>query len=132
IKRTLFERVAAVRTPGTIVSTNTSGIPLAQIVQGFSEEFRQHFLGTHFFNPPRYLHLAELIPGPDTAPEIFAWVAGFCDQHLGKGVVRCKDTPNFIANRLGCFFGSTIHQLTLEEDLSIEEVDALTGPLIGL
>jgi 3-hydroxyacyl-CoA dehydrogenase len=132
IKRSLFERVAAVRTPGTIVSTNTSGIPLASIAEGFSDEFRRHFLGTHFFNPPRYLHLVEMIPGPETESEIIRWVNEFCDQHLGKGVVPCKDTPNFIANRLGCFFGATVHKLTMEFDFTVEEVDALTGPLIGL
>jgi 3-hydroxyacyl-CoA dehydrogenase len=132
IKRSLFERVAAVRAPGTIVSTNTSGIPLASIAEGFSDEFRRHFLGTHFFNPPRYLHLVEMIPGPETAPEIIRWVVEFCDLHLGKGVVPCKDTPNFIANRLGCFFGATIHKLTVEGDFTIEEVDAITGQLIGL
>ena len=96
--------------PGSIVSTNTSGIPLAQLSEGFDHEFRQHFLGTHFFNPPRYLHLAEVIPGADTRPEVLAWVSEFCDLHLGKGVVRCKDTPNFIANRIGCFFGATVAQ----------------------
>ncbi len=132
IKRSLLERVAGVRTPGTILSTNTSGIPLASIADGFSSEFRQHFLGTHFFNPPRYLHLVEMIPGPETAPEVFRWVSEFCDLHLGKGVVPCKDTPNFIANRLGCFFGSTIHKLTVEGDFTVEEIDAITGPLIGL
>ena len=89
------------RAPGTIVSTNTSGIPLAQISEGFSDEFRQHFLGTHFFNPPRYLHLVEVIPGAETRPEVLECVSHFCDLRLGKGVVRCKDTPNFIANRIG-------------------------------
>ena len=132
IKRGLWERVAAVRMPGTLVSTNTSGIPLASIVEGFSEEFRRHFLGTHFFNPPRYLHLVEMIPGPETAPDVVRWVVEFCDLHLGKGVVPCKDTPNFIANRLGSFFGATVHKLTVEGDFTIEEVDALTGPLVGL
>jgi 3-hydroxyacyl-CoA dehydrogenase len=132
IKRTLLRRVAEVRRPGTILSTNTSGIPLEQIAEGFDQEFRQHFLGTHFFNPPRYLHLAELIPGPETSPEVLDWVAAFCDEHLGKGVVRCKDTPNFIGNRIGCFWGAKIYQLTEEGDYSVEEVDALTGPLIGL
>jgi len=132
IKRGLFERVAAVRSPGTIVSTNTSGIPLASISQGFHQEFRSHFLGTHFFNPPRYLHLVEIIPGADTDPQVLAWVSEFCDRQLGKGVVPCKDTPNFIANRIGCFFGATVHKLTVEGDYTVEEVDALTGPLIGL
>ena len=132
IKRQLWRRVADLRTPGTIVSTNTSGIPLAQISEGFDEEFRRHFLGTHFFNPPRYLHLAEVIPGAATNPEVLDWVSQFLDLHLGKGVVRCKDTPNFIANRIGCFFGATIHQLTAQGDYTVEEVDALTGALIGL
>src|SRR5215831_11547186 len=132
IKRSLWSRVAELRAPGTICSTNTSGIPLARISEGFHDEFRSHFLGTHFFNPPRYLHLAEVIPGANTLPEVLEWVSGFCDLHLGKGVVRCKDTPNFIANRIGCFFGAKIHQLTESLDLTIEEVDALTGPLIGL
>ena len=132
IKRTLFERVAAVRKPGTLVSTNTSGIPLAHIAEGFAGEFRAHFLGTHFFNPPRYLHLVEIIPGPATAPETLDWASRFCDLHLGKGVVLCKDTPNFIANRIGCYFGAAVHQLTVQHDYTVEEVDALTGPLIGL
>jgi 3-hydroxyacyl-CoA dehydrogenase len=132
IKRALYDKVIARRAPGTIVSTNTSGIPLARISQGYPAEFREHFLGTHFFNPPRYLHLVEIIPGADTKPEILSFVSEFCDRHLGKGVVPCKDTPNFIANRLGAFFGSTVQRLTVEHDLTIEEVDALTGPLIGL
>jgi 3-hydroxyacyl-CoA dehydrogenase len=132
IKRSLLERVAAVRTPGAILSTNTSGIPLARIAEGFDDELARHFLGVHFFNPPRYLHLVEIIPGAATAPEVLAWVSRFCDLRLGKGVVLCKDTPNFIANRIGCFFGATVHKLAVEGDYSVEEVDALTGPLIGL
>ncbi len=132
IKRALYERVLMHRAPGTIVSTNTSGIPLRAIAEGFPEEFREHFLGVHFFNPPRYLHLAEIIPGPATKSEILTGISTFCDQHLGKGVTPCKDTPNFIANRIGAFFGATIQRLTVDEDLTIEEVDALTGPLIGL
>jgi 3-hydroxyacyl-CoA dehydrogenase len=132
IKRRLWSRVAELRRPGSIVSTNTSGIPLAQISDGFSSDFRRHFLCTHFFNPPRYLHLVEVVPGAETLPEVVAWTSEFCDLHLGKGVVLCKDTPNFIANRLGAFFGATIHKLTAEGSYTIEEVDALTGPLIGL
>ena len=132
IKRSLYDRLMPHRKPGAIVSTNTSGIPLAQIAAGYSDEFREHFLGTHFFNPPRYLHLAELIPGPATRPDILAQLGEFCDLHLGKGVVLCKDTPNFIANRIGSFFGSMVQQLTVEQDLTIEEVDLLTGQLIGL
>ena len=132
IKRSLLYLVAAVRTPGTILSTNTSGLPLARIAEGFGDEFRTHFLGTHFFNPPRYLHLVEVIPGADTTREVLDFVTDFCDRRLGKGVVPCKDTPNFIANRIGSFFGATIHKLTCQGDYSIAEVDALTGPLIGL
>jgi 3-hydroxyacyl-CoA dehydrogenase len=132
IKRALFARVEAARTPGTIVSTNTSGIPLRLIAESFGEEMKGHFLGTHFFNPPRYLHLVEVIPGPATDSRILADVASFCDVRLGKGVVPCKDTPNFIANRIGSFFGGTVQKYTVEDDYTIEEVDALTGPLIGL
>ncbi|MBI4904437.1 MAG: enoyl-CoA hydratase/isomerase family protein [Acidobacteria bacterium] len=132
LKRDLWKRVEGVRRADSIVSTNTSGIPLAHLSEGFSESFRKHFLGTHFFNPPRYLHLLELIPGADTDPEILRFVADFCDRRLGKGVAPCKDTPNFIANRLGSFFGCTIGKLTVEEDFTVEEVDAITGGLIGL
>jgi 3-hydroxyacyl-CoA dehydrogenase len=132
IKRRLWTLVAKARKPGTIISTNTSGIPLAQISEGFDSEFRRHFLGTHFFNPPRYLHLVEVIPGAETQAEVLAWTSDFCDVRLGKGVVRCKDTPNFIANRLGSFFGATVHKLTAEGDYTVEEVDVLTGPLIGM
>jgi len=132
LKRELWRKVEGVRRADAIVSTNTSGIPLAQISDGFSPAFRRHFLGTHFFNPPRYLHLLEMIPGADTDPDVLQFVQEFCDRRLGKGVVPCKDTPNFIANRLGSFFGSTIGMLTFEEDWAIEEVDAITGALIGL
>jgi 3-hydroxyacyl-CoA dehydrogenase len=132
IKRALYDRVMPHRAPHAIVSTNTSGIPLARIAEGYPQDFRERFLGVHFFNPPRYLHLAELIPGPDTLPEVLDFIAAFCDRHLGKGVVPCKDTPNFIANRIGAFFGATIQSLTVSLDLTIEEVDFLTGPLIGL
>jgi 3-hydroxyacyl-CoA dehydrogenase len=132
VKRALYDKLMPHRAPGTVVSTNTSGIPLRQIAEGYPAEFREHFLGTHFFNPPRYLHLVELIPGPETRAGIGEFLSEFCDLHLGKGVVPCKDTPNFIANRIGSFFGSTIQELTVKLDLTIEEVDALTGPLIGL
>ena len=132
IKRALMSKVASVRAPGSILSTNTSGIPLAAISEGFDAEFRRHFLGTHFFNPPRYLHLLEMIPGAETLHEVLGFVRDFSDRRLGKGVVPCKDTPNFIANRIGTFFGSTIHKITVEDGYSIEEVDALTGPVIGL
>jgi 3-hydroxyacyl-CoA dehydrogenase len=131
-KRALWQQVDAARKLGAILSTNTSGIPLAKISAGFSPEFRRHFLGTHFFNPPRYLHLMELIPGPETDPRILAEVEQFADRRLGKGVVRTKDTPNFIANRIGSFLGGTVGKAMLEDDFSIEEVDALTGALIGV
>ena len=132
IKRSLFSRVDQVRKPDAIVSSNTSGIPLAKIAEGFSPAFRRNFLGTHFFNPPRYLHLLELIPTADTSEEVLSFVEAFSDQRLGKGVVVCKDTPNFIANRIGTFFGGTVAKYAIEEGFTIEEVDALTGSLIGL
>ena len=132
LKRDLWRKVDAARKIDAILSTNTSGIPLAQISEGFPAQFRRHFLGTHFFNPPRYLHLMELIPGVETDPAILAAVEDFADRRLGKGVVRTKDTPNFIANRIGSFFGGTIARTMVEEDFTIEEVDALTGSLIGL
>jgi 3-hydroxyacyl-CoA dehydrogenase len=133
IKRRLLEKVAGHRRPGAIISTNTSGIPLARLAEGFSPDFRRNFLGTHFFNPPRYLHVLELVPGPETEPEVLEFVSDFCDRRLGKGVVPCKDTPNFIGNRVGVvFFCATAQKLSVEEGYTIEEVDTLTGPLIGL
>jgi len=131
-KRAIWRKVEAARKPDAVLSTNTSGIPLASIAEGFSPGFRRHFLGTHFFNPPRYLHLMELIPGSETDPAILDDVERFADRRLGKGVVRTKDTPNFIANRIGSFMGGTIGKAMLEQDFSIEEVDALTGSLIGV
>src|SRR5271165_5452760 len=98
IKRELLKRVDAVRKPGTIITTNTSGLPVAKIAEGFPDDFRRCWFGTHFFNPPRYMRLLELIPTPDADPALIAAVTHFCDQQLGKGVVRAKDTPNFIGN----------------------------------
>ncbi|MGA3189634.1 MAG: 3-hydroxyacyl-CoA dehydrogenase/enoyl-CoA hydratase family protein [Bryobacteraceae bacterium] len=132
IKRGLWTKVEALRKPHAIVSTNTSGIPLHKIAEGFSESFRHHFLGTHFFNPPRYMHLVELIPLPDTSQKVMEFVSAFCDRRLGKGVVPCKDTPNFIANRIGSFFGATVQKIVIEGDYTVEETDLITGPLIGL
>ena len=132
IKRALWKKVEALRKPDSIVSTNTSGIPLRQISEGFPPGFRKHFLGTHFFNPPRYLHLLEVIPGADTDAAVLEFVSTFADRRLGKGVVPCKDTPNFIANRIGSFFGGTIEKIAAEGDYTVEEVDAITGSLIGL
>lgn len=132
IKRELWARVAQHANPDAILSTTTSGIPLAHIAAGFSTQFRKHFLGAHFMNPPRYMHLLEVIPGPETDPAVLEYVANYCDKRLGKGVILCKDTPDFIANRVGCFFGATVAKYTLEDNYTIEEADALTGPLIGL
>src|SRR3954470_1255419 len=103
IKRALLKKVEAVRKPGTIVTTNTSGLPVGRIAEGFSEDFRRSWFGTHFFNPPRYMRLLELIPTPETDQSLIEAVSYFCDTQLGKGVVLAKDTPNFIANRIGTF-----------------------------
>lgn len=132
IKRDLWRRVAEVARPDAILSTNTSGISIALLCEGFPPEFRRRFLGVHFFNPPRYLHLVELVPGPETSEEILLGAAAFCDRRLGKGVVPVKDTPNFIANRIGAFFFSTALRIAAEGGYTVEETDFLTGPLIGL
>lgn len=132
IKREIWRKVEPLVKPDTVLSTNTSGLSLARLADGFTAGFRERFLGTHFFNPPRYLHLVELIPGPSTDDDVIAAVSDFCDRRLGKGIVRCKDTPNFIGNRIGYFFGATVHKIMVEEGYTVEEVDALTGPLIGL
>ena len=131
IKRKLLARVAQFRKPGAIVTTNTSGLPVHLIAEGMSDEFQQHWAGTHFFNPPRYLKLVEVIPGPKTSSEVVAALSDFCDRRLGKGVVIAKDTPNFIANRIGTF--SMLNALRLMEMLgmTIEEVDTCTGPAVG-
>jgi 3-hydroxyacyl-CoA dehydrogenase len=131
IKRKLFERVETVRKPGTIVTTNTSGLPIHKIAEGRSEDFQKNWAGTHFFNPPRYMKLVELIAGPKTRPEVMDALEEACDLRLGKGVVRAKDTPNFIANRIGTY--SVLNAMRAMEalDMTIEEVDACTGPAIG-
>ena len=131
IKRVLLKKVDAVRKPGTIVTTNTSGLPVAKIAEGFPEDFRRCWFGTHFFNPPRYMRLLEIIPTADADPALMDVVAKFADVHLGKGVVFAKDTPNFIANRIGTFSVLNVTRLMQELDLSIEEVDALTGQAVG-
>ena len=130
-KRELMRRVEGIAKEGTIVSSNTSGIPLHQIAEGRSEGFRSRFLGTHFFNPPRYLKLLEIIPTEDTDPEIVEFVRNFGERVLGKGGVIAKDTPNFIGNRLGSFTGMQSVTYALENGYGVEEVDAITGPLIG-
>ncbi|MGA8764300.1 MAG: 3-hydroxyacyl-CoA dehydrogenase NAD-binding domain-containing protein [Candidatus Sulfotelmatobacter sp.] len=131
IKRALLRKVEAIRKPGTIVTTNTSGLPVGKIAEGFSEDFRRAWFGTHFFNPPRYMRLLELIPTPDSDRSLIDTVARFCDVRLGKGVVFAKDTPNFIGNRIGTFSVLNVMRLMKEMDLSIEEVDALTGQAVG-
>ena len=131
IKRDLLKRVDELRKPGSLVSSNTSGLPIAGLAEGMSEDFRKHWLGTHFFNPPRHMRLVELIPTPETAPEVTDFVQQFCERRLGKVTVFAKDRPNFIANRI--FLFSIMHTLKtmIEQGLTVEEVDALTGPLIG-
>ena len=131
IKRALLERVDAVRAPHAIVSSNTSGIPLAALAQGRSEGFRAHWLGTHFFNPPRYLRLVELIPTADTNPDVLAGLSAWIDHRLGKGVVIAKDSPAFIANHLGMFGMMRLLDAANTGDYTIEEIDAVTGPAIG-
>ena len=132
IKRALFEKVQAVRAPGVIVSSNTSGISIGSVIAGFDQDLRQHFLGTHFFNPPRYLKLLEIIPTPETLPEVVETVSRFGEVVLGKGIVIAKDTPNFIANRIGTFTTLRALQVMQEDGYTIEEIDALTGPAMGL
>ena len=131
IKQELMARIDAARKPTAIVSTNTSGIPIRDIAQGRSQEFKKHFLGTHFFNPPRYLKLLEVIPTRDTDKDVLEYISWFGAYRLGKGVVLCKDTPNFIGNRV--FFGMSTFAMNfiLENGYTVDEVDALTGPLIG-
>ena len=131
IKRALLRKVEAVRKPGTIVTTNTSGLPVAKIAEGFSDDFRRSWFGTHFFNPPRYMRLLEIIRTPETDDDAIEAISTFAELHLGKGVVAAKDTPNFIANRIGTFSVLNAMRLMQDLDLTIEEVDALTGPLLG-
>src|SRR6202049_4400693 len=131
LKRALLRKVEGVRKPGTIITTNTSGLPVGKIAEGFSDDFRRSWFGTHFFNPPRYMRLLEIIPTPDTDRSAIDAVAQFCDLHLGKGIVLAKDTPNFIGNRIGTFSVLNVMRLMQEMDLSIGDVDALTGQAVG-
>lgn len=131
IKQQLFEQVEKYRKPGALVSSNTSGIPISMMAQGRSEDFQRHFCGTHFFNPPRYLRLLEVIPTAQTAPEVTQFFMDFGNRFLGKQTVRCKDTPAFIANRIGLYSMGNALQLTGELGLRIEEVDRLTGPALS-
>jgi 3-hydroxyacyl-CoA dehydrogenase len=131
IKRELLKKDEAVRRPGTIITTNTSGLPVGKIAEGFSDDFRRNWFGTHFFNPPRYMRLLELIPTPEADRAAMAAIDHFCDIRLGKGVVYAKDTPNFIGNRIGTFSVLNVMRVMQEMDLSIEEIDALTGASVG-
>jgi 3-hydroxyacyl-CoA dehydrogenase len=131
IKQQVFESIEKYRTPGTLITSNTSGIPIKFMSEGRSEDFQKHFCGTHFFNPPRYLKLFEIIPGPKTDPEILDFLAGYGEKFLGKTTVIAKDTPAFIGNRIGIFGIQALFHLVKDMGLTIEEVDKLTGPVIG-
>ncbi|HEU5090111.1 MAG TPA: 3-hydroxyacyl-CoA dehydrogenase NAD-binding domain-containing protein [Roseiflexaceae bacterium] len=130
-KQQLMARIEEKRKPGSIVSSNTSGIPIAAIAEGRSDDFRKHFLGTHFFNPPRYLYLLEVIPTVDTLPQVVAAMRAFAEEKLGKGVVIAKDRPNFIGNRIFSYAGQAAVNYAFQNGYSVEEVDSLTGELIG-
>jgi 3-hydroxyacyl-CoA dehydrogenase len=131
IKRSLYEKVEQFRKPGTLITSNTSGIPIHMLADGRSEDFKKHFCGTHFFNPPRYLRLLEIIPTPFTDPDVVDFLLHYGDLFLGKTTVLAKDTPAFIANRVGVFSIMAVFKIMEQLGLSIDEVDALTGPLIG-
>jgi 3-hydroxyacyl-CoA dehydrogenase len=131
IKKTIFDEVEKYRKPGTLVSSNTSGIPIHLMAEGRSEDFKKHFCGTHFFNPPRYLRLLEIIPTPETDPEIIKFLLEYGDLHLGKTTVLCKDTPAFIANRVGVFSIMAIFILMDKLGLTIDQIETLTGPVLG-
>ncbi|HNM33770.1 MAG TPA: 3-hydroxyacyl-CoA dehydrogenase NAD-binding domain-containing protein [Chitinophagaceae bacterium] len=131
IKQGVYEKVEQFRKPGTLITSNTSGIPIHLLSQGRSDDFKKNFCGTHFFNPPRYLRLLEVIPTPDTDPSVVDFLMHYGDLFLGKTTVLCKDTPAFIANRIGVFSIMSIFHLMDKIGLSIDEIDALTGPIIG-
>lgn len=131
IKQQLLEKVDALRKPGTLITSNTSGIPIRMMAQGRSEDFRKHFCGSHFFNPPRYLRLLEIIPGPDTDETVIDFLMDYGERFLGKTTVHCKDTPAFIANRVGVYSIMALFHLVEKMGLTVEEVDKLTGPVLG-
>src|SRR6187431_884009 len=131
VKQTLLVRLAPHINASAILSSNTSGIPLTAIGSALPADLRQRWLGTHFFNPPRYLHLLELIPTADTSPDVVARISAFADLHLGKGVVVARDTPGFIANRIGMFGAMKSIALVASGEFTIEEIDAVSGPIIG-
>lgn len=131
IKQQVFEQVEKYRKPGTLITSNTSGIPIHLMAEGRTDDFKKHFCGTHFFNPPRYLRLLEIIPTPYTDPEVTSFLMQYGDLYLGKTTVLCKDTPAFIANRIGVYSIMMIFNLVDKMGLTIDEVDALTGPIAG-
>ena len=131
IKRACCRKRRRSASPEPSITTNTSGLPVAKIAEGFSDDFRRAWFGTHFFNPPRYMRLMEIIPTPDTDRALLEAIAHFSDVELGKGMVIAKDTPNFIGNRIGTFSVLNVIRLMQEMDLTIEDVDALTGPAVG-
>jgi len=131
IKHKVFDNIEKHRTPGTLITSNTSGIPIGLMAQGKSDDFKKHFCGTHFFNPPRYLKLLEVIPGPDTDKGVIDFFMGYGEKFLGKTTVLCKDTPAFIANRVGIYSLMSTLKVVEELGLTVEEVDKLTGPVIG-
>lgn len=131
IKQQLFERVEQYRKPGSLITSNTSGIPIKMMNEGRSEDFRKHFCGTHFFNPPRYLPLLEIIPGPDTDKAVLDFLMDYGKRFLGKTTVWCKDTPAFIANRIGVFSIMWLFHYVKEKGFTVDEIDRLTGPLVG-
>jgi 3-hydroxyacyl-CoA dehydrogenase len=131
IKKQVYEKVEQFRKPGTLITSNTSGIPIHMLSEGRSEDFKKHFCGTHFFNPPRYLRLLEIIPTPSTDPDIVNFLMDYGDKYLGKATVLCKDTPAFIANRVGVFSIMAILKIKDQLGLTIDEVETLTGPVIG-
>ena len=131
IKQHLFEKVEKHRTPGTLISSNTSGIPIHMMLDGRSEDFQKHFCGTHFFNPPRYLQLLEIIPTPKTDPAVVAFLMDYGSKILGKKTVLCKDTPAFIANRVGVYSIMALFHAVKEMGFTVSEVDKLSGPILG-
>ncbi|MGD8633089.1 MAG: 3-hydroxyacyl-CoA dehydrogenase family protein, partial [Anaerolineales bacterium] len=131
IKRGLYERIEKLRSPECIVATNTSGLPIQDLAEGRDEGFKKHFLGMHFFNPPRWLQLLEVIPHGGTDPEVLDYIVEFSQETLGKGVVICKDTPNFIANRMFSIASAFEMAYALDHGYGIEELDALMGTLVG-
>jgi len=131
-KHDLYRKVTPFIAPGAIFASNTSGLSINRLAEAFDAGLRKRFCGVHFFNPPRYMHLVELVPSAATDAAVLDSLEAFLTSTLGKGVLRAKDTPNFIANRIGSFFGGTLQKITVEDDYTIEEVDALTGSLIGL